>query len=182
MTRLTTMARSSAAVLIGAMTIASMATPGSASVKTGTEQFARQVCQSVIRVRPGAGAFDGCVLSLADTLRSIGRDRTVAEARDACFARDLKPGSTDLDLCLLRAKDAKAGSDDVKLPDAASAMSEIADDPQSSESYFVVSSRTKTRREQQACALLGLDPAFDAFANCVANLQGALQAIDAPDV
>jgi hypothetical protein len=52
--------------------------------------------------------------------------------------------------------------------------------PTSSGSNFSASFDTVLRREQHACARLGFDPAFGAFANCVADLQGALQRTDFP--
>ncbi len=179
MTLFTHLARTqAAAALIGAITVAGMIAPAQASGKTGAEQLVRQACQSVIRVQPGESQFDGCVSSLADSLESANRGRAVAQARDVCFAQGLKPRSADLSLCLLTAADAKPGPDAIELPDTASMMTGAADDPQSSKSYFVVSSDTKIHREREACARLGFDPAFAAFANCVANLQSSLQGSD----
>ena len=170
-------ARSHAAVaLIGAMAIASMIAPAQAADLTGSEQLVHQICQTVIRVQPGESEFDGCVSSLADSVESASRGRAVAQARDVCFEQGLKPGSADLSLCLLRAADTMPGPGTVDLPGTASVAT--ADDPRSANSYFAVSPDTKFRREQQACARLGFDPAFAAFANCVANLQSTLQAID----
>jgi len=179
MTLFTKIARTqAAAALIGAITVASMVAPAQASGKTGAEQLARQVCQSVIRVRPGVSQFDGCVSSLVDSLESASRGRAVSQARDVCFAQGIKPGSADLSLCLLRAADTKLDPDAINLPDTASVAAGMTDDPQSSKSYFAVSSDTIRRRERQACARLGFDPAYGAFANCVANLQSSLQGID----
>jgi hypothetical protein len=177
MTFFTQMVRAPAAVLIGAITVASIAAPAQASGKTGAELLVRQACQSVIRVQPGESYFEGCVSSLADSLESASRARAVAQARDVCFALGLKPRSADLSLCLLKAADTKPGPD-AELPDTASMAIGVADDPQSSKSYFAVSSDTKIHREQEACARLGFDPAYAAFANCVANLQSTLQGID----
>jgi hypothetical protein len=179
MTHLSQIARTvAAAALIGAATIASTIAPAEASGKTSPEQFARQICQSVIRVRPGVGQFDGCVSSLTDSAQSISRGRAVAQARDVCFAQGLKRGSADLSLCLLKAADTRPGPDAIELPDPASVVAVMTDDTQSSKSYFAVSSDTKIHREQEACARLGFDPAYAAFANCVANLQSTLQGID----
>jgi hypothetical protein len=170
-----------AVALFGAIAIASMAAPVEASGKPGAEQFAGQICQSIIRVQPGESQFDGCVSSLTDSLESARGERAVVQARHACFAQGLRSGSADLSLCLLRAADTKPGPGAIELPAIASVTVGIMDDPQSSKSYFAVSPDTKFRRDQQACARLGFDPAFGAFANCVADLQGMLQAIDAPE-
>ncbi len=167
-----------AAALIGAIAIAGLIVPAQASGKTGIEQFAGQICQSVIRVQPGESEFEGCVSSLANSMESVSRNRAVAQARDACFAQRLTPGSAVLNLCLLRAADTKLDPATIELPDIASATAGIADDPQFTKSYFAVTPDAKFRREQQACARLGFDPAFGAFANCVADLQSTLQGID----
>jgi hypothetical protein len=167
-----------ATALIGAIAIAGLIVPAQASGKTGTEQFAGQICQSVVRVQPGESEFEGCVSSLASSMESVSRNRAVARARDACFAQRPAPGSTILNLCLLRAADTKPDPTAVELPDIASATAGVANDPQFTKSYFAVTPDAKFRREQQACARLGFDPAFGTFANCVADLQSTLQGID----
>jgi hypothetical protein len=53
--------------------------------------------------------------------------------------------------------------------------------PDSSGSNFPASFDAVLRKEQQACARVGLDPAFAAFESCVADLQDALQRIDLPE-
>jgi hypothetical protein len=182
MTRFAHLARiQTTATLVGAIAIASMIVPAHAADKTGVKQLAQQICQLVIGVQPGESQFEGCTSSLSDSLESISRGRAVAQARNGCFAQGLKPGSADLSLCLLRAADTTPDPAAVKLPDIASMTAGVAADPQSSKSYFAVTQGTKFHREQQACAMLGFDPAFGAFANCVADLQSTLQTIDMPE-
>jgi hypothetical protein len=170
-----------AAALVGAIVASATSAPAQASTRTGAEQLAGQICQTVIRLQPGENHFNGCVSSLADSVESISRSQAVVRARTACFAQHLKPGSADLSLCLLRAADTKPDSDAVDLPTIVSAEKGITDDAQSSGTYFAAQSHPGFRREQQACALVGFDPAFGAFANCVANLQSTLRAGDTPD-
>ncbi|HEY1631421.1 MAG TPA: hypothetical protein VGF56_08895 [Rhizomicrobium sp.] len=182
MTHFAQIARTNVAVaLFSVIAIANTIAPAQASDRAGAKQLAQQICRSVIGVHPGESHFDGCTSSLSDSLESISRGRVVAQARNACFAQGLKPGSADLSLCLLQAADTTPDPAAVKLPDIASMTAGIAADPQSTKSYFAVTPSTKFHREQQACAMLGFDPAFGAFANCVADLQGTLQAIDASE-
>ena len=47
-------------------------------------------------------------------------------------------------------------------------------------SYFQGSPRDLHRREGQACASVGLDPAYQAYDSCVADLSSSLFAIDHP--
>ena len=182
MTRLAYLARiQTTAALVGAIAIAGMIVPAQAADKTGAKHLAQQICRSVIGVQPGESQFEGCTSSLSDSLESISRGRAVAQARNACFAQGLKPGNADLSLCLLRAADTTPDPAAVKLPDIAGMTAGIAADPQSSKSYFAVTPGMKFHREQQACAMLGFDPAFGAFASCVADLQSTLQTIDMPE-
>ena len=174
-------ARALAALLV-TVVVAGLTAPAGASSKTGGDERARQICQTVIRVQPGDSHFGECVSVLSDSLENIRRSRAVAQERDACFARDdLKAGSPEQNLCLLRAADAKPDAAFVDLPGSASLATALPDDPQSAKSYLAASFDTVLRRERQACALVGLDPAFGAFANCVANLQSTLQAANYSD-
>jgi len=132
---------------------------------------ARQICESVIRVQPGEEHFAGCVSSLTGSLQSAGRIRAVVQARNACFAEGLKPDSADLSLCLLRADGATAS------PSEMANTIEIGM-KQSSEAEVSTSFDAVFHREQQACAQLGIDPAFGTFDSCVASLQDTLQRID----
>lgn len=135
---------------------------------------ARQVCETVVRVRPGEAHFDACVSSLTDSLNDARRDRAVMRARNDCFARGLGPNSPDLNLCLLQAANARS-------PNAQNAMAGARQDAEAPESYVPTSFDAVFHREQQACVRLGFDPAFGAFSNCVANLQAKLQRLDSPD-
>jgi hypothetical protein len=165
-----------AAALIGAVAIVTTTALASAIDRTGSERLAGQICRSVIRLQPGESEFDACVSSLADWVERAQTGRAVALARETCFDQGLKPASADLSLCLLRAADTKPVAGFLEPLNTASAVS--AEGPRSDQAYFDVSRDIKFRREQEACARLGLDPAFSAFASCVAGLQSSLQGID----
>jgi len=140
---------------------------------------ARTLCSGIVGVDPGDSRFSGCVASLAASLQSARQEHAIIQARGMCFVQGLKPGSSDLALCLLQA--AKTSP----VPGAADPSDELAASAkkgdQTASSYTLTSSLgTVSDREQQACARTGFDPAFGAFANCIADLQSALQNIDMP--
>jgi len=137
---------------------------------------ARQICENIIRVQPGEEHFAGCVSSLTGSLQSAGRIHAVVLARNACFAKGLKADSTDLSLCLLQADDASPAAEAANPPGMANTI-EIGM-KQYSEAGVSTSFDAVFHREQQACAQLGLDPAFGTFDSCVASLQGTLQRTD----
>jgi hypothetical protein len=140
---------------------------------------ARTLCSGIVGVHPGDGRFNGCVASLAASLQSARQEHTIIQARSMCFARGLKPGSSDLALCLLQAAKESPVSAAVGPLDEPTASAKKED--QTAPSYTLTSSLgTVSDKEQQACARTGFDPAFGAFANCIADLQSALQNIDMP--
>ena len=139
---------------------------------------ARTLCSEIVEVHPGDSRFDGCVASLADSLQRARQEHAVIQARGVCFARGLKPGSFDLALCLLQAAKASPVSAAADPPDELTASAKK-EDP-TAPSYTSPSLGTVSDKEQQACARTGFDPAFGAFANCIADLQSALQNTDLP--
>jgi hypothetical protein len=134
---------------------------------------ARQVCETVVRVRPGGALFNSCVSSLEGSLQDARRDRAVMQARNDCFARGLRPGSAELNLCLLQAADSSS-------PNKQSAMTGASEYAGVPRSYIPNSFDAVFQREEEACARLGFDPAFAPFSNCVAKLQATQQPADLP--
>ena len=141
---------------------------------------AQEICEIVVRVQPDDEHFEGCVSSLKASLESVSREHAVVHARNKCFAQGLKAGSSDLAVCLLQAADATPSSDMMNAPIQVSQLIDTGEVPTSAGSDFSASFDAVLQREQQACAMLGLDPAFGAFANCVADLQDTLQRTDFP--
>ena len=140
---------------------------------------ARTLCGDIVGVHPGDTHFNGCVASLAASLQSAHQEHAILQARSMCFARGLKAGSSDLTLCLLRA--AKESPDPAAVDTSEEPTVSAEKEAQSASSYTLISSLgTVSDREQQACARTGFDPAFGAFANCIADLQSALQNTDMP--
>jgi hypothetical protein len=128
---------------------------------------AQHLCRTVIGIRVGEALFGGCVSSLSETIVKVRHSQAEAAARLACFAHSVAPGSAERSLCLLGAADGGA---------PASFAANLADaKPGDRDNPVGFSNDNATSREREACAHLGLDPAFNAFAGCVANLQDSLQ-------
>jgi len=142
---------------------------------------ARQICESIMRVRPGEEHFDGCVSSLTDSLEVASHSRIMQQAHNDCFAKGLKPNTSDLAVCILQAADTNTNTDSTNPPNIANMNASQAEDAELSGSAFAASPDVIFRREQLACAQIGFDPAFGAFANCVANLSVTLESVDHPE-
>jgi hypothetical protein len=154
--------RKTAGVAAGAIALASVAAYARADAPgadAGQDASVAEICQTVVRIEPGGAQYEACVLSLADSLRSLGRDRAMRQARIDCLDKGLRPDSRGLAERTLQLTGAG---------------------PTSSRSYFYVSQSEVYRREQLSCIRLGFDPADGAFADCVANLDGGLFAADNP--
>jgi hypothetical protein len=168
-----------AALMLVGSAQAGMADSGAADIPPAPMAQAHTLCSGIIGVDPGDGRFNGCVASLAASLQSARQEHAIIQARSMCFARGLKPGSSDLALCLLEAAKARPFSGAADPPDELTASAKKAD--QTASFHTLTSSLgTISDREQQACARTGFDPAFGAFASCVADLQNVLQNVDMP--
>jgi hypothetical protein len=166
--------------------------------RLGADQFARvsQICQTVMGLSPNEALssgywlgndrldydtshYRGCVLSLSDSLQSVLDAQITQQADENCRAKGLNPGSAELALCVLRSVNGH--------PDPAPAQaSAVTATPISAlvtpakGSFFTVSPHETGRREQAACAALGLSPAEGAFKGCVKQLDSTFYAIDHP--
>jgi hypothetical protein len=164
-----------------------------AAERTGTGVAA--ICQSVMGLSPkerltggnwlGNDKLDywtshyrGCVVSLSDSVQGARDTTVVQQAEDRCRAQGLLPGSPDLALCVLHS------ANEHSEPTASAATG--ADQPNLSESsvaagsFYFASAHEIARREQVACAALGLSPAQAGFKSCVQQLRSTFYAIDHP--
>jgi len=131
-----------------------------------------QTCQGVMHVQPGEEHYVSCVESLSVSASGAGRGAAMNQARDICLNHGLRPGTPDLAECTLRTSETT--------PPPAPAYSARPVSNVGGSSYFATSHADNFKREQLACARVGLDPTTGAFSDCVANLQGALFAADNP--
>jgi hypothetical protein len=164
----------------------------------GNGQFSRvaNICQTVMGLSPAeplsggswmgndrldywTSKYRGCIVSLSDSLQQA-TDTEVTQQADAdCRAKGFTSGSPDLALCVLRSVNSqKAPSPSATT--AATAMPVGEKLPTASGSYNYASPHENARREQVACAALGLEPAQGAFKSCVKDLSDTFYAIDHP--
>jgi hypothetical protein len=83
--------RTSAAIMAGAIALASVAAGARANAAipdAGQAASVAEICQTIIRLEPGGAQYEACVLSLAASQRSLGRDRVAQEARIALHSTD----------------------------------------------------------------------------------------------
>jgi hypothetical protein len=170
----------------------------------GSAQIARVagICQFVMGLRPserpvwgthlgdlhlaiGASHYQGCVTSLSDSLQQAGTADAAAQADQDCRARGFAAHTPGLAVCVLQALDARTS---VTVTSASAAQTQTtAAAPNGAPartvqvgSFFYASPRETSRREQLACAQLGLEPPGALFAHCVQGLRSTFFAIDNP--
>ena len=129
------------------------------------------VCRTVIGVRPGFTLYDSCVEALSQSVADQHRAGALHAARAACVAHGETPGPK-----LAECELAQAGT----TPAATGSAIDASRSAGPVKSWLYAPGREMRRREQQACARLGYEPAGDAFSSCVAGLDAALYAADHP--
>jgi hypothetical protein len=180
--RLFTPARRVAAIAASALALASISARANAGPYNPDDLPADQVanvntaCRSVMGLQPGSANYGGCIDSLMTSARGLDRGEALQSGRAACLSRGLRPGGAGFAVCELQS----AHADPVKATDADATVVAAAEEPGGARSYAYTSPENVFRREQLSCARLGLDPADEAFATCVASLQSALFAADNP--
>ena len=164
----------------------------------GEPQFTRvgDICQTVMGLSPQerlsggdwrgdtrldylTSHYRGCVLSLSDSVQSVGDAQIAKRAHEECSAKGYQPQSPDLALCVLQSVNSQP------YPPASQSSGAVATPVSSrvtpaSGSLFYASGHETVRREQVACAALGLEPAQGGFERCVKELDATLDAIDNP--
>jgi len=152
------------------------------------------ICQNVMGLSPGerltggnwlgndkldywTSHYRGCLVSLSDSLQDARDSTVVQQAEDRCRAKGLLPGSPDLALCVLKS------ANEHPEPTASSAVSSptgLSESTVAAGSFYFASPHEIARREQVACAALGLSPAQAEFKSCVQQLKSTFYAIDHP--
>jgi hypothetical protein len=128
---------------------------------------------------PDVSHYQGCIASLSDSVQSVNDAHAARQADTDCRARGLQDGSSELAVCVLQSANANASHPPVMPASSAPVRleSEIAT---SVKSFNYASAHETVRREQLACASLGLEPPGGDFARCVRNLHTTFFAIDNP--
>jgi hypothetical protein len=131
----------------------------------------REICRTTLGIPAGFGLSASCVEGLSRSAASLDQSRSLATARGRCLDQGLRPGEAGLGECELTSAASYA-------PPSSAATGQARDSaatPHSAAgSYFNASSGEIRRREQLACARLGLDPIYPSFATCVVRLDSAL--------
>ncbi len=134
-----------------------------------------------VHLAPVTSHYQGCVTSLSDSLQQADSAASAQRADVDCRAQGLAAGSPALALCVLREEQRPDTARFASAPVAASGGSQSPQaGPVAVGSFFYASGNETERREQLACASLGLEPTEGQFSSCVHNLQSTFFAIDNP--
>ena len=183
---------------IGAASVVGCAAPAIEAAQTqGTAASVRiaEICQNVMGLSPTerltggqwlgnekldywTSHYRGCLVSLADSLQSARDTQVVHQAEDRCRAKGLPPGSPDLAICVLQT--ANEHPEPTESRAASAAQATVSAETAAPGSFYFASPHETARREQIACAALGLSPAQTEFKTCVQQLRATFYAIDHP--
>jgi hypothetical protein len=160
-------------------------------------QFSRvaEVCQNVMGLSPAerliggnwvgdsrldywTSRYRGCVTSLSDSVQNVGDAQAKQQADRTCRAKGYADGSPDLALCVLQT--ARQTPDPATAQQTPVSQQGAEAAPTASGSLFYASAHERRRREELACAAVGIEPTGGAFKACVNDLQNTFHAIDTP--
>lgn len=159
------------------------------------------ICQNVIGLSPSerptggnwlgndrldywTSHYRGCILSLSDSLTRARDTQEVQRAEEDCRAKGLRRGSPELTLCVLQTAGNRPES--TTAPETTPSTAPLMQPPLEQQfaargSYYRASAHETVRREQVACAALGISPADEnAFMSCVKSLSNTFYSIDHP--
>jgi hypothetical protein len=122
--------------------------------------------------------YRGCIVSLSDSLQNVRDTEVVRQAEEQCRAKGLRSGSPDLALCVLQT--ANEHPEPTESQSAAAGQTPVSEKFAAAGSYYFASPHETARREQVACAALGLSPAEAEFKSCVQQLSATFYSIDHP--
>jgi hypothetical protein len=120
---------------------------------------------------PSTNDYRGCVATLSNSLKHVAAAQTSKQAERECLSRGLATGSSDLALCVLSAEQASAPATQIRLASSSGTPLLI---PASSN--YSAHAPAPMRKEQRACAEIGLNPNEEGFATCVDGLRDVLSA------
>ena len=122
--------------------------------------------------------YRGCIVSLSDSLQNVRDTQVVRQAEEQCRAKGLLSASPDLALCVLQT--ANEHPEPTASQSAAAGQMPVSEKFAATGSYYFASPGETARREQIACAALGLSPAEAEFKSCVQQLSATFYSIDHP--
>ena len=131
-------------------------------------------CSKVMRLREGQPEFIACVSSLSNSLAYAAVSDYAADAYLGCTKTGLRRGTPEFSRCVLdRENNAR---DNGHSPSGANRFDAAYVTPadSSSDDYFRTTNQMRQRREQYACAQLGLEPNSEPMLTCAHNLDTAI--------
>lgn len=137
-------------------------------------------CTKVMRLPPGA-EFGACVSSLSDSVAARIDADYANRAYDACGQTGLKRETPEFSRCVLDRENAQKGTGAPPASAATLDAALVTPVDSNQDSYFASSFNVRHRREQYACAQLGLEPDTGAFTSCVGNLDMEIFAVEHPN-
>lgn len=166
------------AIAIGVMTNAANAeTYGIGPLLPEQASRARETCAGVVRVNQGTVQFEACVESLSRTLSDGNKIQLLTKSYDDCMAAHHKDGTPEFAACVLDRKNA------LSQPGGAIAGSDFtlpAKNEAAQRTFSSSNADERRRKEEYACAQLGLSPGRASFAQCVTQLDVALWSVNNP--
>ena len=139
-------------------------------ITPGQTAALQATCAKIMRLREGQPEFIACVSSLSDSLAYQLIADHAANAYSGCMRADLKRETSQFSRCMLdreyMAREAGRPPPEASHLDTAYVMP--ADS--SPDDYFRTTNMMRHRREQYACAQLGIEPISEPMAACVRNL------------
>lgn len=168
-----------AAIAIGVITGAANAeTYDNDPLSPEQASLARETCAGVMRISQGTVQFDACIESLSRTLSDGNQIQLLTKSYDDCMATDHKDGTPEFATCVLDHKNA--------LPQPGGAVIGSNSAPPSKNeavqrTYSNSNAEERRRKEEYACAQLGLPPGRASFGQCVTQLDIALWSVNNPN-
>ena len=139
-------------------------------------------CSKIMRLHPWQQEFAACVSSLSDSMTyQVAADYAANAYRD-CAPAGLKRETPDFSRCVLDHENAQRDANGLPAG-AATRLSAAYITPadNSPDDYFATTNVMRHRREQYACAQLGLEPDSAPFATCVTNLDTEIFTTEHPN-
>lgn len=138
-----------------------------------------KTCTEIVGAAKGTTLYDGCVSSLSQTARSQRQAAMLARNADDCSRTGLRSGTASFATCILQRRDTHvathAGQRAVASVSISSVPAGLLHKP-----FIESTPAIRQRKEEYACAQLGLSPDGEAFGQCVADLGAALDPLLQP--
>ena len=141
--------------------------PEQRAIDPGQRELVAATCDRVMGLSSGGIYRQECMDSLARSVARKTESARMAGAYVACRGQGLNEGTAAFSTCMLDDRGAAVSAQPVKL-------AYDSNTPENAKSYFDVTNSVHWRREQYACAQIGLTPGTGGFAECTAGLEAAL--------